>query len=483
MIYLLILVVVTVGGPVRARAEKFEWQRFEVAGRPAFMVLPAAQQRRSPMPWVMYAPTFDKQLPNESHEGWMIERFLDAGIAIAGVDVGESYGSPAGRATYNSLYEHLTASQHDFSRRACLLARSRGGLMLYNWASENPDKVACIAGIYPVCNLESYPGIARAAGAYDLTAAELTDLIKKHNPIERLAPLAKAKIPIFHIHGNVDTVVPLEANSGRVAKIYATLGGQMELQVAKDQGHNMWPGFFQCERLVEFVIQNATAKPNFVPPPIARWSLDEQEGELASDSIAGRNGQVIGAQPVLGKQGGARLFDRSNGDHIAIDYAAEFAISTFTVSAWVKLTRPPTFSGILGTRFGSECTFDMKVNDAKVHGDIGDGAKWLETKVNFYADDKGSNEQGGDLALERWYHIVYVIDSPNQECRLYLDADLKKTVPFEGKPLLMQKGQQMRIGNSSADEFMDGVIDEVTIWNSALSTKQVRAVYAPAADQ
>ena len=40
------------------------------------------------------------------------------------------------------------------------------------------------------------------------------------------------------------------------------------------------------------------------------------------------------------------------------------------VAAWVKLTREPTISGILGTRFGKDFTFDMKVNDAKVHGDI-----------------------------------------------------------------------------------------------------------------
>ena len=147
------------------------------------------------------------------------------------------------------------------------------------------------------------------------------------------------------------------------------------------------------------------------------------------------------------------------------------------MSAWVKLTRPPTFSGILGTRFGGEHTFDMKVNDAKVHGDIGDGEKWIETQVNFYADDTGSNGQGGDLDLDRWYHIVYVIDGANQLCRLYLDGDLKKAIPFDGAPRLMQPGQEMRIGNSSSDEFMDGVIDDVRIWKAALSAEQVSALH------
>ena len=122
----------------------------------------------------------------------------------------------------------------------------------------------------------------------------------------------------------------------------------------------------------------------------------------------------------------------------------------------------------------------MKVNDAKVHGDIGDGEQWIETKVNFYADDTGSNGQGGQLALDRWYHITFVIDNAQEECRLYLDADLKKTIPFDGTPVLMQPGQQMRIGNSSSEEFMDGCIDEVAIWNKALSTEQVRRLYGSA---
>ena len=92
---------------VAAGADRFHWQRFEVAGRPAFMILPDAQKRHDPLPWIMYAPTFDRGLPNEAHEGWMIDHFLNAGIAVAGVDVGESHGSPTGRAIYDALHTHL----------------------------------------------------------------------------------------------------------------------------------------------------------------------------------------------------------------------------------------------------------------------------------------------------------------------------------------------------------------------------------------
>ncbi|MBN1341400.1 MAG: prolyl oligopeptidase family serine peptidase [Phycisphaerae bacterium] len=226
---------------------------FDVNGHTAFVILPAQQDQARPTPWVWYAPTLPG-LP-EDRERWMFEKFLAAGMAVAGIDVGESYGSPKGRAAYSALYKKLIET-HGLAAKACLLARSRGGLMLYTWACENPEAVACIAGIYPVCDLRSYPGLANASGAYGLSEAELTAQLNAHNPIDRLAPLAKAGVPIFHIHGDVDTAVPLEKNSGELAQRYRQLGGKVELLVPKGQGHNYWTGFFQCQALVDFVIAN-----------------------------------------------------------------------------------------------------------------------------------------------------------------------------------------------------------------------------------
>ena len=75
----------------------------------------------------------------------------------------------------------------------------------------------------------------------------------ENNPIDRLGPLAKAHVPIYHLHGDSDTVVPLEKNSGELAQRYRQLGGVMTLNVIKGQGHNMWSGWFQSQELVDFV--------------------------------------------------------------------------------------------------------------------------------------------------------------------------------------------------------------------------------------
>lgn len=231
-------------------------EAFLVQDRPAFVLLPPEKERRTPQPWIMYAPTL-AGYPDE-HEKWMHEQFLAAGVAVAGIDIGESYGSPPGRKHFSALYEELT-KKRGFAGKPCLLGRSRGGLWVTSWACDHPEQVAGIAGIYPVFDLRTYPGVAKAAPAYGLKAYELEATLSENNPIERVSLLAKAKVPVFIIHGDDDKVVPLKQNSAELASRYEAAGAKdaVTLVVAKGQGHNYWEGFFRCPELIEFAIARA----------------------------------------------------------------------------------------------------------------------------------------------------------------------------------------------------------------------------------
>jgi 6-phosphogluconolactonase len=233
-------------------------EAFLVEGRPAFLLLPPEGKRTTPQPWVMYAPTLPG-LPDQ-HEKWMHERLLEAGVAVAGIDIGEAYGSPKGRELFSALYRELTV-RRGFAPRPCLLGRSRGGLWALGWAADNPDKVAGLAGIYPVFDLRSYPGLAKAAPAYGLTPQDLEARLGALNPIERAGVLGKARVPALLIHGDEDRVVPLKENSAELAARYRAAGaeGLVRLIVAKGQGHNYWEGFFRCQELIDFVIARARA--------------------------------------------------------------------------------------------------------------------------------------------------------------------------------------------------------------------------------
>jgi len=218
-----------------------------------FVILPTAPAADGSKPWVWYAPSYWKEYPNE-RMNWLFTRLLQRGFAVCGTSVGDSFGSPQSRKIYSRFYEHVV-KEYGLSPQVCLLPQSRGGLMWYNWAVENPEKVACIGGIYPVCDLTSYPGLAATAAAYGMTEAALSAQLAQHNPIDRLAPLAQAKVPILHLHGDKDEVVPLERNSGLLIRRYQALGGPGELSVIRGKGHAELPEFFESEKLLAFFLR------------------------------------------------------------------------------------------------------------------------------------------------------------------------------------------------------------------------------------
>lgn len=230
---------------------------FNIGEARAFVVLPTKAAVDGTKPWVWYSPTFIGRHPDPSHE-WMAASLLDAGFAIAGVEVGESYGSPKGTQIYSELYAQMIAK--GFDAKPSLLPQSRGGLMLLNWAAENAEKVACVAGIYTVCNLESYPGLDKACGAYEMSAEELKVQLGRYNPIERVKPLVDAKVPMLFIHGDSDTVVPIERNAGKFVERSLKLGGNARLITVPGKGHEVCDEFFKSEEFIAFLLSQGKSQ-------------------------------------------------------------------------------------------------------------------------------------------------------------------------------------------------------------------------------
>jgi pimeloyl-ACP methyl ester carboxylesterase len=163
---------------------------------------------------------------------------LQEGFFIVHLNFPDQFGSPAAVAEWNELYALLTG-RHGFHRRVALIGLSRGSLYCYQWAVSNPYKVACIYGDAPVCDMRSWPG-GKGKGLGSSTewqkvmevfgfASEAEALAYPLNPVDRLAPLAAASIPIMHVFGDADKVVPWEENTGVLAERYRALGGKIEL--------------------------------------------------------------------------------------------------------------------------------------------------------------------------------------------------------------------------------------------------------------
>ena len=233
---------------------------FEVAGRTAFLFTPGGSSPLSaPKPWILYSPTLPAY-PDKA-EKWMHEQFVAAGVAVAGVDTGESYGSPEAVKAAEALHAEMV--RRGYSTKPALHGRSRGGLWASAWAIAHPDLTAGVGGIYPVYDWQTYPGVAKAAVAYGLSPEQLAARAADLCPIERINVAAQAGVPFCIIHGDDDTVVPLEPNSAELKKRYdaAGKGDLVTLIVAPGQGHSFWEGFFHCQPLVDFLIARAKSQP------------------------------------------------------------------------------------------------------------------------------------------------------------------------------------------------------------------------------
>ena len=92
-------------------------------------------------------------------------------------------------------------------------------------------------------------------------------------------------MPILHVHGDADKVVPLEKNSGELARRYRALGGQVRLIVIPGKGHEVCDEFFHCQELVDFVI--AKIGTPSLPPDAIAWAAavfgDRQGDERTGD--------------------------------------------------------------------------------------------------------------------------------------------------------------------------------------------------------
>ncbi|MCB1277735.1 prolyl oligopeptidase family serine peptidase [Prosthecobacter sp.] len=226
-------------------------QTFEIGGGKAFLY--AAPKPAEGKPWLWYAPTL-KGISLVGRKMYF-EAFMRAGISIAGFDIGEVRGGPASSAKFTLFYDAMV--ERGFSSKPILLGQSRGGIMTLGWAFRNPDKVKAWVGIYPVCNLESYPmkNMTVTLADYGLSDAEFRARLKELNPIDNLQGLLANKVPMFSVHGDSDTVVPYDLNTKLLKERYEAGGGSIQVKVIPGEGHKVGPSFFECQELVDFVLK------------------------------------------------------------------------------------------------------------------------------------------------------------------------------------------------------------------------------------
>jgi pimeloyl-ACP methyl ester carboxylesterase len=237
---------------------------FECGGKPALVVCP-----KSPAPgrpWVWHGEFFGhKPAPDIA--------LLGKGFHVAYLRIPDMLGCPDAVKHWNAFHADLTG-RCGLAKKPALVGLSRGGLYCYNWAIANPDKVACIYADAAVCDFKSWPG-GKGKGKGDAHnwslvmklwnfASEADALAYKGNPVDSLQPLARAGVPLLHVYGDADDVVPWEENTGLVADRYRAFGGNITLIAKKGVGHHPH-GLDDSTPIVDFIIRHCTTAQSSLP--------------------------------------------------------------------------------------------------------------------------------------------------------------------------------------------------------------------------
>lgn len=225
---------------------------FPVDGVRAIVVAP---ERTMPgKPWIWRAEFFD-------HRPELDLALLKLGFHLVYIEVGNTFGAPSAMKHWDAFYKQLTQT-YGLSAKPVLEGLSRGGLYVYNWAAANPTKVAVLYGDNPVCDFKSWPGgKGKGPGSpedwqkliHDYGfASEAEAMAYTENPIDNLAPLAHAHVPIIHLAADADEVVPYPENTVLMKERYEKLGGTMVVMIKHGFKHHPH-GLDDPTPLVEFI--------------------------------------------------------------------------------------------------------------------------------------------------------------------------------------------------------------------------------------
>jgi hypothetical protein len=211
---------ITCRGPLFS--ECYDRYEFNIDGVQGAITVIAPKTAASGTPWVFRWDFVDRDAKVDL-------ALLGKGFHIVTGPVPYNYDGPLLKDS-DAVYRHLT--EHGFSRKPVIQGAGEAAGEAYAWAIENPDEVSCVYGENPV----------------------LRSKMSKMQPLDNLAPLAKAGVPLLHVCGSLDPW--LKDNTRAVEERYRQLGGQITVIINEGEGH--YPlGPKDPNPVVDFIIQKA----------------------------------------------------------------------------------------------------------------------------------------------------------------------------------------------------------------------------------
>jgi Concanavalin A-like lectin/glucanases superfamily len=205
------------------------------------------------------------------------------------------------------------------------------------------------------------------------------------------------------------------------------------------------------------------------------WKLDESSGTTAADSSGTGNTGTLNNSPTWissGKINGALSFNGTS-QYVGVPDAASLRLAgPWTVSAWVNLNALPPSSHVatISAKQASSGynNYELDVNNVN-------GCPSLSWEVQF--DSGGTTYRDCSAATINtgtWYHVAATWDGTTLS--LYANGALGSTAT-PGHIPNSTSGRPLSIGSTAGSNYLNGTLDDVRVYNRALSAAEVAGLY------
>jgi hypothetical protein len=207
---------------------------------------------------------------------------------------------------------------------------------------------------------------------------------------------------------------------------------------------------------------------------VTYWKFDEGAGAIAGDSSGnGNTGTLVNAPAwTVGKLGQALLFDGLT-NYVSVPSTAALNPYPLSVAFWMKTGATTGVRGIVSKYVAGA------VNGYQVFMNAGNLCAWyLRDGTNYVYDGSACSLSTGGYNDNQWHYVVYVVDASGG--KLYVDSLLKASLGWTGTPGAPTTTQDLHIGHYAGlvgDGFFQGTLDDVRIYDPALSPSAVVALY------
>lgn len=193
------------------------------------------------------------------------------------------------------------------------------------------------------------------------------------------------------------------------------------------------------------------------PTPVGYWKFDEGSGSTANDSSGNsNNGTITGASWINeGRVGKALYFDGGLEDYVSLQAITSLTTGTpFTLSSWVKPEHTGTYRTIMGYGGANRLLINAS------------GAMLSQQDGNFYS-------ASSVVPNGVWTHVIYWFNGTEE--RWYINGKQSGAAHITS---LAEWENSFYIGQYDLANYpYKGLIDEVKIYNTALTPEQVLLDY------